>query len=85
MANVKTAISLGKELFGRVNDLAGELHVSRSQIFSLAVEEYIRKHENRTLLEQINQAYDDFPDSTERQVQKGMHQHHQSLVKNQWK
>ena len=49
MEHVKTAISLHKTLFEQVEALAHEMHISRSRLFVLAVEEFIRRHENRRL------------------------------------
>ena len=66
MANsVKTAISLQKELFYDVNKLAEELHVSRSKLFVMAVQDFMKKNENEKLLAQINQVFDDAPDPEE--------------------
>ena len=41
--SVKTAISMQEELFKEVNKLAEELHVSRSKLFVMAVQDYIKK------------------------------------------
>jgi len=84
MANVKTAISLQESLFERVNDLAQELQVPRSRLFVLAVEELIQRHENRRLLEALNDAYDDVPDSDEQALYDKMRQRHRQLVEGQW-
>jgi len=84
MANVKTAISLRGSLFERVNDLAQELRVSRSRLFVLAVEEFIQRHENRRLLEALNDAYDDVPGSDEQALHDKMRQRHRQLVEGQW-
>ena len=55
MANtVKTAISMQEKLFQEVNILAGELHVSRSKLFVMAVQDFIKKNENKKILSQIN-------------------------------
>ncbi len=84
MVNVKTAISLQKSLFERVDDLAQELQVPRSHLFVLAVEEFIQRHENRRLLEALNDAYDDVPDSDEQVLRDRMRQRHRELVEGQW-
>ena len=39
---VKTVISIERSLFDRVNQLAEELEVPRSQLLAAAVEEYVR-------------------------------------------
>lgn len=64
-ASVKTAISMQEELFKEVNRLAGELNVSRSKLFVMAVQDYIKKKESQKLLSQINKAFSDHPDSDE--------------------
>ena len=84
MANVKTAISLRESLFERVDKLARELQISRSRLFVLAVEDFIRSHENRQLLEAINAAYDDLPDAEERALHRKMRRQHRQLVEGEW-
>jgi metal-responsive CopG/Arc/MetJ family transcriptional regulator len=84
MANIKTAISLQKPLFERVEDLARELQISRSRLFVLAVEDFIRRHENRQLLDEINAAYEDLPDPEEQNLLRKMRQQHRQLVEGQW-
>ena len=84
MANIKTAISINKTLFEQVNKLADELEVSRSRLFVLAVEEFIRRYENEQLLQQINQAYDDLPLAEEEQILHGMRSVHRKLVEGDW-
>ncbi|MDO9585923.1 MAG: ribbon-helix-helix domain-containing protein, partial [Syntrophales bacterium] len=61
MPGVKTAISLDEELLIKVNRLANDLHVSRSKVFTLAVQDYLKIQENQSLLAQLNEAYEDFP------------------------
>ena len=64
-ASVKTAISMQQNLFNEVNELASELKVSRSKLFVLAIEDYIKKNESKKMLSQINSAFSDFPDKEE--------------------
>ena len=71
-ASVKTAISMQKELLVEVNRLAGELNVSRSRLFVLAVQDFIKKQESKKMLARINGAFSDFPDAEEKTVQSGM-------------
>ncbi len=84
MTNVKTAISLQKSLFEQVDALARELQISRSRLFVLAVEQYIQRHQNRQLLEEINAAYDDLPDPDEQLLLHQMRAQHRRLVEGQW-
>ena len=59
METVKTAISLNKNLFKQANELAEEMNVSRSRLFVMALEDFLKKNENRHLLEQLNLVYTD--------------------------
>ena len=70
--SVKTAISMQEELLIEVNRVAEELKVSRSKLFVLAVQEFIKKRESQKMLAQINDAFSDFPDAEEKIVQSGM-------------
>lgn len=84
MANVKTAISIQESLFKEVETLAGEMNISRSKLFAIAIEEFIQRRQNRQLLQQINAAYDDAPDPGEREYQRRMKVQHRQLVEGQW-
>jgi len=84
MTTVKTAISIQKSLFTQVDQLAEELQIPRSQLFVLAVEEFIKRYENRKMLESLNKVYADESDPNEERLQKGMRQRHRQLVDGQW-
>ena len=73
-----------KSLLERITDLAQELQVSRSLLSVLAVEEFIQRHENRKLLEALNDAYDDVPDSDEQALCDKMRQRHRQWVEGQY-
>lgn len=73
-SSVKTAISIQEKLFKEVNELAGELHVSRSKLFVMAVQDFIKKNKGHNLLSQINDAFSDHPDSEELKVHRKMRQ-----------
>jgi len=85
MPGVKTAISLNEELFLKVNKLADNLHISRSKVFTLAVQDYVKKKENQALLARLNKAYKDFPAEEERKVIKSMHSKQKKMIeKESW-
>jgi metal-responsive CopG/Arc/MetJ family transcriptional regulator len=62
---VKTAISIDRSLFEQAEAIAQELAISRSHLFSLALEQYIRRRQGQQMLERINAAYSDEPDPEE--------------------
>jgi len=70
--SVKTAISIQEELFKKVNQLASELHVSRSKLFGMAVQDFINKKESQNLLSQINNAFSDHPNPEDVDIQTSM-------------
>jgi len=80
MSGVKTAISLDEELLIKVSRLADDLHVSRSKVFTLAVQDYLKKQENQSLLAQLNEAYEDFPSEEERGISKSMRIKHNNII-----
>lgn len=84
MESVKTAISIDKSLFTQANALARKMKVSRSRLFVLALEDYIREQENRELLAKINAVYENEPDEAERVLQLKMRKSHRRLVEGQW-
>jgi len=84
MANIKTAISLQEPLFDQVEILAREMKVSRSRLFALALEEFIRHHQNQRLLEKINQAYAASPDPAEQKHLRAMRRQHRKIVEGEW-
>lgn len=84
MAAVKTAISLQKTLYERMDALAREMKVSRSHLLSLALEDFLRRHQNRQLQEQINAAYADVPDASEEETRRHMRATHRRIVDGEW-
>ena len=72
MAHVKTAVSLQQALFERSQAMAEQMHISRSRLFALALEEFIRRRENQTLLKRINAAYSGAADQSERALKRAM-------------
>ena len=84
MARIKTAVSLREDLFEQVEALANEMKISRSRLFALALEEFLRRHQNQQLLEQINAAYDEAPDPSEQALRRRMRRQHRQIVEGEW-
>jgi len=83
-ATIKTAISIQKTLFEQAENLAQQLHISRSHLFGLAIETYVKNHQNQALLDEINQAYSDAPDPDETARLAKMRTQHRNLVDEKW-
>ena len=84
MSSVRTAISLDRSLLEEADALAEELHLSRSRLFVLALEDFIRRHQHRQLRTRLNEAYEGEPDPAETMQLRGMRPHHQEVVEGEW-
>ena len=72
---MKIAISIPDEIFKRADRLARRMGISRSQLYSLAVEEFLKIRRPGTITEAMNRvadelgsASDDFPTAAARRV-----------------
>lgn len=81
---VKTAVSLDEELLERIDRVAEELRLPRSRLLARAAEEFLAEHENRKLLEQLNQAYSDAPAPEEEELLRGHRRRHRRRVEGSW-
>jgi metal-responsive CopG/Arc/MetJ family transcriptional regulator len=52
---MKTAISIPDSLYDKADNLAGRLHLSRSRLYAIALERFIKNHEESTITEKIDQ------------------------------
>ena len=83
MATVKTAISLQEYLFEQAEAIAAEMNISRSRLIAIALEEFIRRHQNRILLEKINAAYGDISDPETSASISTISRHHRSIIEDE--
>ena len=84
MHTMKTAISVEDELLRKADRTAKQLGVSRSRLFSIALAEYLKQRRNAELLDQLNRAYADGPDVSERRLLVGMKAKFRAAVKDRW-
>ncbi|MBE3067581.1 MAG: hypothetical protein IMZ73_09170 [Chloroflexi bacterium] len=84
MEYVKTAISVKKSLFEAADDLARQMKVPRSHLFVLALEEYIKRQQNRELLEKFNTAYADEPDPAELVLRDKSLKAYRETIEDEW-
>ena len=77
MPGVKTAVSIEKSLFDKAEKLAHDMNVSRSKLFSLAINDFLKKQENHHLLAQLNSVYGEDQD----QEEESLIQFHQEIHK----
>ncbi len=84
MENVKTAISIRKSLFEQAEDLARQMRVSRSGLFTLALEDYIRRQKNQELLASLNAAYAEEPTPAELVVLRESRESYARHLEDEW-
>ena len=60
---MKTAISIPDKVFRSADALAKRLGVSRSQLYSTAISEYLSKHNGKKVTEQLNAVYSEVDSS----------------------
>lgn len=85
MTNIKTAISLPESLFARVEKLAHEMKVSRSRVFVLALESFVRDYQDRSLFDKINESYQKEPQTEVEQLRlKQIRRQHRRVVEGEW-
>ena len=80
MGSIKTAISLDENLLKRIDELSKEMQISRSRLFTLAMDDYLKKQENQALLARLNQAYADQPSEEEETLMQSMKDKHSRMV-----
>jgi predicted transcriptional regulator len=84
MAEIKTAISLQESLVDRMDRLARELNLSRNQVFSQAVDEFLRRYESQSLLDAINRACDASPEGEDAVERRALREKQRRMVQGEW-
>jgi predicted transcriptional regulator len=68
-------ISIPDSLYEQASHLAQEMQMSPSDLFSLALEDYLHRHHSQKLLQSIDDAYADGLDESEQTILEGMRRH----------
>jgi metal-responsive CopG/Arc/MetJ family transcriptional regulator len=84
MQAIKTAISIEKDLFEQAEKMARNMKVSRSKLFVIALQDFIEHQKNKELLSQINAAYADDPDASEKTLRQASRRQHRRIVGGEW-
>jgi predicted transcriptional regulator len=84
MSNTKTAISLDDALFQKAEQVAQELSLSRSRLYSLAIEEFVERYENKRLLQQINEAVADSVDEEDQRFLEQIRRYQGRIINDEW-
>jgi len=54
---MKTAISIPDKIFKNADNIAHELGISRSELYSRAIEEFIKDRDDEIITEKLNKIY----------------------------
>lgn len=81
---MKTAISLDGHLLEEADRTARALGLSRSRLFSMALEDYLRQRRQEQMIEQLNQVYSDQPDPAEARTAHSMKTKFRRTIKERW-
>jgi hypothetical protein len=64
--------------------LAEELEMPRSQVFVLAVKEFVERYESGRMLSTLNEIYGDDLGQNGEALREGMRRRHRALVEGEW-
>ena len=78
-------ITLKKPLVDKIERIAQEMNISPSRLLMLAVQDFIQRHQNQKLLDEINAAQeDDQPDEQEHIRNKQVLHQYRKLIEGEW-
>ena len=81
---MKTAISVDDDLLHEADRTAKQLGLSRSRLFSVALEAYLRNRRNQEIVERLNRAYAGEPDPDDQRVVAGIKRKLAATIKDRW-
>jgi metal-responsive CopG/Arc/MetJ family transcriptional regulator len=82
--SMKIAISVDDSLITEADGAAREMGVSRSRLFSLALESYLRNREHGRMLEQLNRVYTDEAASSDKLMAKRVKAKFREAIVEKW-
>lgn len=78
---MKTAISIPDDVFESADELARELGISRSELYSTAVAEYLAKHRAEDVTARLNEVYAEQPSGLSPEIRRAQAR---SIGKSDW-
>ena len=79
MTHIQTVISIDESLYQEVNRLAATLNIPSSELFTLAMKEYLQHHSHKIIFHNIDEAYADGLDESEKIMLEKMRYHQRKL------
>ena len=81
---MKTAISLDDHLLEQADETARRMGLSRSGLFALALQDYLRRRRQHEVAEQLNRVYSGKPDLPGQRTTARMKAKFRSTIKERW-
>jgi metal-responsive CopG/Arc/MetJ family transcriptional regulator len=81
---MKTAISVDDKLLSEADRTAEKMGVSRSRLFSVALEDYLRRRRQQAITEQLNRVYSADSDHTERRIALAVKNKLRRAIRERW-
>jgi metal-responsive CopG/Arc/MetJ family transcriptional regulator len=81
---MKTAISIDDDLLHEADRTAKQLGLSRSRLFSVALEAYLRHRRNQEIVERLNRAYAGERDPEDQMIVAGIKRKLAATIKDRW-
>jgi metal-responsive CopG/Arc/MetJ family transcriptional regulator len=81
---MKTAISVDDDLLHEADRAARQLGLSRSRLFAIALQNYLRQRRQEEMSERLNRVYADPPDTAERRTTSRMKSKFRATVRERW-
>jgi metal-responsive CopG/Arc/MetJ family transcriptional regulator len=80
---MKTAISVADELLNEADRTAKQMGLSRSRLFSIALQDYLRHRRQEEVVEQLNRVYAE-PDPSEAGMAAKMKAKFRKTIRDRW-
>ena len=81
---MKIAVLVDEQLLQEADRVATDLGVTRSQVFSMALEAYVRGRRHMETAEQLSRVYGSEPDPEEKRVTARMNTKFEQIIKDRW-
>lgn len=84
MTVIKTAISMSQSLFDEADAAAHDLSISRSRLFTIALEDFLRRRRHQAMVAQLDRVYAEAPDAEDQAVLRQIRDHARKLSEGEW-
>jgi metal-responsive CopG/Arc/MetJ family transcriptional regulator len=81
---MKTAVSVNDRLLEEADRTARRMGLSRSGLFSRALEDFLRHRRQEEMVEQLNRVYGRGPDAEERRTATRMKAKFRGVIRERW-